>query len=70
MTKWICRAYQQIMRAAEAFLPWREPLLLEGEGSALRLPERLLADGVRKPLLVTGPTLHRLGAMDGLCAAL
>ncbi len=70
MIKWICRAYQQIMRAAEAFLPWREPLLLEGEGSVLRLPERLLADGVRKPLLVTGPTLHRLGAVDGLCAAL
>ena len=70
MIKWICRAYQQIMRAAEAFLPWREPLLLEGEGSVLRLPERLLADGVRKPLLVTGPTLHRLGAADDLCAAL
>ena len=70
MIKWVCRAYQQVMRAAEAFLPWREPVLIEGEGSVLRLPEKLLADGVCKPLLVTGPTLRRLGAVDALCSAL
>ncbi len=64
------RSYQFAARAAAYFLPWREPRRLEGEGSALLLPAMLKKDGVRRPLLVTGPTLRRMGAPDALCAAL
>ncbi len=66
----ICRLVQGISRVAEAFLPWREPELLTGEGSVLLLAQRMKADGVRRPLIVTGPTLHRLGVVNSLCEAL
>ena len=66
----VCRIAQFFTRAASALLPWREPRVIEGEGSALRLPELLKADGVKHPLLVTGPTLRRLGVSNGLTAAL
>ncbi|MDD3213480.1 MAG: iron-containing alcohol dehydrogenase [Eubacteriales bacterium] len=62
----ICRAYQFTTRVASALLPWREPEVIRGEGSALRLPGKLSEDGVTHPLIVTGPTLRRLGIIDGL----
>ena len=50
--------------------PWRIPLTLEGENSVLRLAAQLSHDGIQRPLLITGPTLHRLGAPNGLIQAL
>jgi alcohol dehydrogenase class IV len=64
------RLAQGAVRLAAPLMPWHEPDLLTGEGCVERLPERLQADGGQKPLLVTGPTLRRLGAAEGLLAAL
>ncbi len=64
------RLAQVAVRLVAPLMPWHEPDLLTGEGCIERLPERLKADGVHKPLLVTGPMLRRLGAADGLLAAL
>ena len=64
------RLYQWLVRGLMAFFPWHMPLLIEGEGSVLQLPSVLIKDNVKKPLLITGPTLRRLGTMDGLARAL
>ncbi|HNW85367.1 MAG TPA: iron-containing alcohol dehydrogenase [Candidatus Limiplasma sp.] len=50
--------------------PWRIPLTLEGENSVLRLAGQLSQDGIQRPLLITGPTLHRLGVPNGFIQAL
>ena len=67
---WLSRVYQAAVRLLMRFIHWPAPVVLEGEGSVLRLPERLIADGVHKPLVITGPTLHRLGTVNGLLQAL
>ena len=66
----ICRIYQLLTRALSALMPWREPLLLQGEHSVLQLPEMLKQDGVVRPLFITGPTVSRLGLAQPLLAAL
>jgi alcohol dehydrogenase len=70
MYRILCRVYQFAMRVASALVRWREPRVVEGEGCVLRLPEILKADGVKRPLLVTGPTLSKLGVPNALAAAL
>lgn len=70
MNVFLCRAYQFVLRAVMPLMPWRTPDLITGEGCVRRLPERLKADGVRRPLLITGPTLRRLGTIDSLTDAL
>ncbi len=70
MNPFLCRVSQSATRVASAFVRFREPRVAEGEGSLLRLPEILKKDGVKRPLLVTGPTLSRLGVPDALTAAL
>lgn len=64
------RAYQFLTHLVTMIVPWREPELIEGANSVLKLPAHLVKDGVKRPLLVTGPTLHRLGVTDALVAAL
>jgi len=66
----IYRAYQFITHLVTMIVPWHEPILIEGPNSVLKLPAQLVKDGVKHPLLVTGPTLHRLGVTDMLVAAL
>lgn len=39
MFKIYCRAYQSAMKLAESKLKWREPQIIEGNVSILRLPK-------------------------------
>lgn len=66
MQKALCRAYQFTTRVVSTLLPWREPEVIHGEGSALQLPDKLRGDGVTHPMIITGPTLRKLGVIDGL----
>ena len=58
-----CRAVQAVFRAAMPLLPYREPELL---ASIEDIAPVLSAQGVTSVLLVTGPTIHRLGLTRGL----
>lgn len=55
-----CRIYQAVMYVAAAFLPWREPKLLKGEGSFSQLPEELKRNGTTSVLIVSGKKHTRL----------
>ena len=70
MKNLLCRLYQWVIKLVSYLLPWREPVLLEGDGSVLLLPAALVKDRVHRPLIITGPTLHRLGVTDELFRAL
>lgn len=65
-----CRLYQGVLRCVSPLLPWREPHLLEGTGSTLRLPETLWERGIRRVLLVTDAHLYSLGLPAPLIEAL
>ena len=58
-----CRTYQAVFRAALPFLPYREPALLD---SVQDIAPVLAEKGVESVLLVTGPSIGRLGLTQGL----
>jgi alcohol dehydrogenase len=58
-----CRTYQAVFRAALPFLPYREPALLD---SVRDIAPVLAEKGVESVLLVTGPSIGRLGLTQGL----
>jgi len=58
------------MRLAAYVLPWRKPVLIEGEGCVTQLPGRLTGEGVKNVLLVTDNVIMRLGLADKLLRAL
>ncbi|QKS73178.1 iron-containing alcohol dehydrogenase [Paenalkalicoccus suaedae] len=52
------------MRLVSAVLPWRSPLIIEGEGSVLKLPRVLSKEGLDRVLVVTDKDIVKLGLMD------
>ena len=65
-----CRTFQTVMRIASYVLPWRKPLLLEGEDAVLQLPEQIVARGLDSVLLVTDQGIQSLGLQNPLLEAL
>lgn len=65
-----CRAFQFIMKYAAYVLPWRKPVLLEGEGCLKELPGRIEKKGIKSILLVTDSTIMSLGLADTLISNL
>ena len=61
--KLCCRAYQAALRAALPVLPYRMPKIL---GSAQEVAPVLAERHVSSVLLVTGPSINRLGLTQGL----
>lgn len=53
-----CRLYQHVMALAMYFLPFNEPELHEGVAS---IPGILKARGYKNPLIVTDPSIYKLG---------
>ena len=70
MYKLYCRLYQSLFRLFSYLLPWREPVLLEGNNSVLKLPEIIKAKGIPNVLIVTGSTLASIGILNNLLTAL
>lgn len=60
-----CRFYQAIMRVGMRLMPWREPLLLQGENSFANAVDFLLEKGVDRPLVVCDKAAIARGALDG-----
>jgi len=65
-----CRVYQFIMRIAAVFMPWRKPILIEGEGCVTELSDYIAESGIKCVLLVTGEGIMKRGTADSLLKAL
>lgn len=65
-----CRCYQGIFKLASPLLPWREPELLEGPDSVLKLPALMQREGIGRVLIVTDQGIAKLGLMKPLLAGL
>ncbi len=52
MYKFYCRTYQNILRLASYFVPWRKPKLIYGENSINQLPKLIKSKGVNNVLVV------------------
>lgn len=61
-----CRTYQFAYKTVAQFLPWRHPLLLEGENSLAELPTLLQRQSIGNVLIVTDAGISQLGLMDPL----
>ena len=65
------RSFQAVFNIGARLLPWRRPIPVSGPGSVGKIPELLKKEGVKKAMLVTGPTVGRklapkiLAALDG-----
>jgi len=70
MRKAYFRVYQSVFRAVSKLLPWREPVLIEGENSITRLPKYIKDEGIDHVLIVTDGVITSLGLMDGLLKGL
>ncbi|MFK5883650.1 MAG: iron-containing alcohol dehydrogenase [Candidatus Izemoplasma sp.] len=70
MYKLYCRIYQSMFKLVANFLPFREPILLEGEGAILELPKQIKNNNINNVLIVTDSVLINLGLLDGLFKSL
>ncbi|MTI95927.1 MAG: iron-containing alcohol dehydrogenase [Firmicutes bacterium] len=68
MFKLYCRTYQGVLKLSSYVLPWRQPYLLEGEGSLQELPKLMKAKDLNNVLIVTDAGLVALGLMDDMLA--
>lgn len=66
MKKLYFRIYQTILKIASSFINWREPELLKGENSILKLPVVLNKKGINKLLIVTDNVIVSLNLMESL----
>mgnify|MGYP001143078275 CR=1 FL=1 len=66
MYKAYCRVYQVVFKGVSGFLPWREPVLLQGENSVRKLAGLIHEKGRRKVLVVTDKGIASLGLMNGM----
>ncbi len=62
-----CRLYQAVFYIALPFLPYRQPKRLGSSGEAAEL---LKKEGKHRALIVTDPTVYKLGLCDNLIRAL
>lgn len=65
-----CRLYQGVFRIVSRFLPWREPVLIEGVNSTLNLSKYIKKEGLHKVIIVTDHVIESLGLVNGLLASL
>ncbi len=60
------RTYQKVLKLGMNFMNWKEPELLEGEGSVLKLPAFIKDKGLKRVLVVTDSGLMKLKLLDPL----
>ncbi|MEB1810200.1 MAG: iron-containing alcohol dehydrogenase [Bacillaceae bacterium] len=70
MYKLYCRVYQSMFKIISHVLPWRKPVLLEGENSLRKLPKMIRDQEIRSVLIVTDQGITSLGLMDELLVGL
>lgn len=69
MSKFLIRLYQFIFYKCAYFLPWREPVLIEGNGCFIKLPDVVKNEGFRKPLVITDKGLMKINLLEPLFQA-
>jgi alcohol dehydrogenase class IV len=60
------RVYQTGMRAASYLIPWRKPIIIDGENSIEALSSTLLDYDYKRVLIITDKALIKLGILDSL----
>jgi alcohol dehydrogenase len=70
MREILYRMFQWVMKVAAYFLPWRKPILLEGENCTLEIPAILEQKKTKRVLLVTDQNITKLGLTQPLLKAL
>lgn len=70
MYRLYCRSYQGVMKMASYVLPWREPELLEGENSLIKLPKLIKNQKIESILIITDKGIVAAGLMGGLLKGL
>lgn len=70
MYKLYCRVYQNTLRVASYFGPWRRPKLLAGENSLRKLPKLIKSKEINNVLIVTDKGIASIGLIDGLIKGL
>ena len=70
MYRLYCRSYQGVMKMASYVLPWREPELLEGENSLIKLPKLIKNQKIECILIITDKGIVAAGLMGGLLEGL
>jgi alcohol dehydrogenase len=65
-----CRTYQGTMKMASYVLPWREPVLLQGENSLAKLPKLIKTKDIESVLIVTDQGITSIGLMDNFLEGL
>jgi len=58
------------MKLAACFMPWRKPVLIEGEGCVTKLADYINKDNIKSVLLVTGKGMMKRALADELLEAL
>ena len=64
------RICQKVLQFGMCFMDWKEPFLLEGEDSVLKLPLLIKEKGIKKVLVVTDKGLMNLHLLDPMFEAL
>ncbi|MEA2101805.1 MAG: iron-containing alcohol dehydrogenase [Thermodesulfobacteriota bacterium] len=70
MKKMYYRMYQFILGLGMNFIPWIEPIIIDGPGSVKRLPAVIKKKGLTNVLVVTDPGLMGLHLLDSLFESL
>jgi len=70
MNKAYCRVFQAVMKVGNYFMGYRMPEYIEGPGSVKKLPEIIMAKGIRNVLFVTDPSLWKLQLPKNLLDAM
>ena len=65
-----CRTFQTMLKAGSHLMPWRQPILLDGENAVRRLPALIAGQGCQNLLIVTGPHICSSGLLDPLLSGL
>ena len=66
----LCRIFQFFFNLVNRLLPWRTPEVIDGAGSAGRIPEILQKQNVKKVLVVTDPGLVKAGLAEKITGIL
>lgn len=59
-----CRIYQGVLYVGMAFMPWRKPIILDGEDSFVNAVDFMLSRNVRRPLIVCDKSALERGALQ------
>lgn len=58
------RIYQQVLKWVSKLLPWKQPLLIEGDQSLLELKKHLASLPYKHYLIITDPGIEKIGILD------